>query len=299
LKKYFYGLLALVGAAMWGLSATIAQDLFSNYDFPPGFLLFLRLFISFLVLLPFVKLNFEKILSFNVIIFAIFGLTLSQITYLLTIDYANASIATVLQYLFLPMVATFEMIKFKVRNVMLTLSVILAFAGTFVIATDMELRIVLPFAAIITGLLSAVAAAYYTLDTRNLIHNFDSWSLLLSGFLIGSIVSFPFAFIGNTSYFSGRSMDFILTTLGLAMLVVLLGTVIGYGLYLKSLERISGSEAAIMATAEPMTAMITSFVLLGTHLHFIQYIGAVMILLAIVLISISNMWMTGGVRSNS
>ncbi|MCW6168915.1 MAG: EamA family transporter [Thermoplasmatales archaeon] len=291
MKTYAYALLAFIGASMWGLSATIAQYLFSVYNFPAFLLLFLRLFVSTLILLPFVKLNYKAIFSWEIVLFAIFGVLLSQLTYLLTIEYANASIATVLQYLFLPLVALFEMIRFKIKNTLLIFAVILAFAGTFIIATDLQLKIVIPIIAVVTGLLSAFAAAYYTLASRGLLSKFNSWSMMLSGFIIGSIVSFPFSFIGDTNYFVGRSLDFILTVLGLAMLVVVLGTVIGYGFYLKSLERISGSEAAIFATMEPLTAMISSLILLGTRLHVFQYLGAGLILFAILIISMNNLFL--------
>ena len=299
MKTYAYALLAFIGASMWGLSATIAQYLFSAYNFPVFLLLFLRLFVSSLVLLPFVKLNYREIFSWDIVLFSIFGILLSQLTYLLTIDYSNASIATVLQYLFLPIVATFEMVRFKIKNIVLIFAVALAFAGTFIIATDLQLKIVVPIIAVITGLLSAFAAAYYTLKSRNLLGKFNSWSMMLSGFIVGSIVSFPFSFIGDTSYFIGKSFGFILTVLGLAMLVVILGTVIGYGFYLKSLEKITGSEAAIFATMEPLTAMVSSFILLGTKLHIFQYLGAGFILLAILFISISNLFIRKGTGNNN
>ena len=170
---------AVLATCLWGLSGTAAQVLFQRYLFPPIGLVTLRLFIASFLLFVWFKPKWPKDHSKQIIIFGIFGILPSQLFYFLSINYANVAVATLLQLLFLPIVATYEIL---VHVYKLTFShaaaISLAMFGAILLVISgptLELHITL--LGFIFGLLCAVAAAYYTLASKALTKVYGSWSI--------------------------------------------------------------------------------------------------------------------------
>ena len=100
-------IMVIVGASLWGLSGTAAQDLFHSYGFQPVWLVEIRMLFSGILLLIIYRLllpdnpaprnmGWKDVLS--MVIFGIAGLLAVQLAYFMTIDYSNAGTATLLQY---------------------------------------------------------------------------------------------------------------------------------------------------------------------------------------------------------
>jgi drug/metabolite transporter (DMT)-like permease len=269
-------ILALLATGLWGFSGTAAQILFQDYSFPPLSLVTLRLFIASALLFAWFKPKWPGFHSRQMILFGIFGILPSQLFYFLAINYSNVAVATLLQLLFLPIVAAYEIL---IRVYKLTFShlaaISLAVIGTmFLVINGPSLQLRVTPLGFIFGTLCAVAAAYYTLASKALTKVHGSWSVTTWGFLIAGVASLP---IGTVSL---MHTNFTISIVLLILFVAFFGTLLAYGLYVRSLERLTATEVAITATNEPIVASIASYAFIGVLLTPFQYLGGGLILIA-------------------
>jgi drug/metabolite transporter (DMT)-like permease len=270
--------LAIVATCLWGLSGTAAQILFQKYSFPPEGLVTLRLFIASAFLFLWVRPKWPRAHTGTIIMFGLLGILPSQLFYFLAISYSNVAIATLLQLLFLPMVAIYEIAvhvyKFSFSHLA---AITLAMVGTFLlVANGSSFSLHVSALGFIFGTLCAVAAAFYTLESKKLTAIYGSWPITAWGFLIAGTASLP---IGTFSLIREK---FTLQIFALVLFVAIFGTLFAYGLYVRSLQRLTGTEASIAATGEPIMAAVASYFLLGLLLTPLQYIGGALILVAII-----------------
>ena len=145
-KNYYKGMLiASTGAISWGLSGTMSQYLFMNYNLNPAWLTMVRMLGAgaFLLVLSLIRQKGEAFAIFknkkdtlHLIVFAILGLLFCQYAYLSAIENSNSGTATVLQTLSVVMVPFFVCIsKKKKPEIKEIFSIALALLGVFLIAT--------------------------------------------------------------------------------------------------------------------------------------------------------------------
>ncbi|GMA51687.1 hypothetical protein GCM10025857_30440 [Alicyclobacillus contaminans] len=167
--------MVLVGSTLWGLSGTAAQQLFQADGFEPGWLVTVRMGVSGLLLLVMVGIQsgWRRVFEIwqhprdgvRVCIFGLFGLVGVQYTYFASIQLGNAATATFLQYLAPAVILMSEAVRRRTWPSGKERAALgLALVGTFLLVTNGSLRtMVVPPGAVIWGLLSAVALAFYTL----------------------------------------------------------------------------------------------------------------------------------------
>jgi drug/metabolite transporter (DMT)-like permease len=281
----------LIGISFWGLSGTAAQALFQLYNFPVLALLTIRLVGSGAILL----IVFRPRLPFSgeimsLILVAIFGILGSQATYLAAIQYSNAATATLIQYLFLPMVAGYEAITDSVRmSARLFLVITLAVVGTILLIGIVgSVHLLLSPLALVFGLLAAITAAYYTLGSRPIVRKNGPWWLLTWGFLLSGAISLPLGVFTLESYTISPGLETELAILALVLFVTVFGTTLSNGLFLSGLKKLSATEAGVLSSFEPITAAIAAYALLGVVLTPLQYLGGSLILSAVVLIALGS-----------
>ena len=272
--------IAVLASCLWGMSGTVAQILFQRYSFPPLGLITLRLTIASAFLLLWFRPKWPKQDSKRMLLFGIAGILPSQLFYFLAISYSNAAVATLLQILFLPIVVVYEVLvhvyRFTFRHFA---AIALAMVGTFLLVVNgMTLGLHITLLSFVFGIACAFGAAYYTLAARALTRRWGSWTTTTWGFVIAGLLSAP---LGTESLLKTR---FSVTIALLVIFVALIGTLLTYGLYVMSLRRLTGTEASVAATGEPITASIASYVVLGTALSTFQYLGGGLIIVAIVLL---------------
>jgi len=284
--------IALLGATLWGVSGTVSSILFRDYGMPFTTLVSLRMLLAGIIALAVIKPSFPSKLMGSFIIFAIFWLFGVHISYLATIDYSNAPTATLLQYLFFPMVLIYEGVTGKIRVGFAVLaSVALALAGTFELTTGFpghSASIILSPLALIFGIISAITAALYTIMSAPLIKNNGTASVITWAFILGGLVSLPFSAVQSYSYFIHTDVAKILPVTGLVIFVAVFGTLAAFGLYIRSMQVISATQASLAGTMEPISAAVSSALLLGVVLTGYQYMGGTLIVLAIIVVQISS-----------
>lgn len=124
----------LLGGSLWGFSGNAAQALFQDYHFPVGGLVAVRMLVSGLALMLIIRPGIPPRPWARLLALGVVGYAGSQFFYLLAIQYSNAPTATLLQFLFLPMVASYEAITGGLRwSKRWSLTIILALVGTLLL----------------------------------------------------------------------------------------------------------------------------------------------------------------------
>ena len=258
----------LIGAISWGLSGACGQYLMNDSAVSPIYLTALRMMIAGLVLTLFAFLKqpkqfcevvkSPKIMG-RMLFFGIFGLMLCQLTYLIAIHSSNAGTATVLQYTCPILIVIYVSIKEKtVPTVMEFIAIFCALVGTFVIATHGNpFNLSLSAAGLFWGIISAFTYALYTLLPGKLIQQWGSLIVTGLGLLSGGILFY----IGSASW--QYTIQWEPYTLFAFIGIIGIGTIFAYTLYLEGVSLIGPVQGSLLASAEPISSVFFSIILLG------------------------------------
>jgi drug/metabolite transporter (DMT)-like permease len=126
--------------------------------------------------------------------------------------------------------------------------------------------------ALVWGLVSAVAAAVYTMKPKRLIRKWRATLIIGWGMLLGGLCLVP---VCPPWLFEGRWE--VLSALIYAYVIVF-GTVLAFGCYLGSLKYIQPAEAGILGSVEPLSAIVLSIVFLGASFGLMDILGTSLII---------------------
>lgn len=284
-------LFVIIGATLWGVGGTASDYIFTTTPVDVNWYVTARLTISGVLLLSIYTLFFRKkhrtvwnkhtILMFS--IYSILGMTMVQYTFMAAIGYGNAAIATVLQctgpiYIILYAV----MKKYRPWTRVEAFIIISMIIGVILIATNGNLtNLAVSPTALAFGLASGVALAYYTLHAPVLLQTIHPLQLVGGSMFVGGIIMNFVHPIWDFDY----TFDWSAVQIIILALSILLGTTLAFYLYITSMKYISSTEAGILGLLEPVSAVLTSVVLLNVGLGMYQVAGIVLILIVGVFIS--------------
>ncbi len=196
----------------------------------------------------------------------------------------GASLATVIQSN-APIFVTFmAWIFFKEQlSVRKMLAMLAAVGGTILAAGiignwDFQVDSV----AIWIGLGSAFTYGTLSLFGKKLVGDYNSWTITFYIFLIGTLTIFIFQGGQPEPWPIGSGI------LPWMMGFVLMSTILGFGLYTRALSMLPASVAAIISTAEILSASILAAIFLGERLGIWQILGAALIIMGVVLVSLNK-----------
>ncbi|NLQ56095.1 DMT family transporter [Streptococcus mutans] len=297
MKKSFKGTVLVVLAAIaWGISGVSGQFLMKQ-GISVYLLTSLRLLISGLLLIGVViwqqpqqikAILEDKKMLVGIFGFSICGLLLNQFSYLQAIHYTNAGTATVLQYMAPVLVLT--IICFKNRSLPTIgelAAILLAILGTFVIATHGQLgNLALSPVGLFWGLFSAVTYTLYMLLPIKLIHKWGSLLVIGLGMVMGGLV---FGLVSRSwQYNSHFQANNLLAYVGL----IIVGSVFAYTAFLKGVSLIGAVKGSLLASIEPVAAVFFSVTLMKEIFYSIDFLGMLLIILAVLIISIRDLLVT-------
>lgn len=281
----------IIGATLWGIGGTASDYIFTETPVDVNWYVTARLTISGIILLSIYTLFFRKkhrtvwnkhtVLMFS--IYSILGMTMVQYTFMAAIGYGNAAIATVLQctgpiYIILYAV----MKKYRPWTKAEAFIIFAMIIGVILIATNGNLmNLAVSPVALMFGLASGVALAYYTLHAPVLLQVIHPLQLVGGSMLTGGIIM---NFIHPIWVFD-FSFDWTAMQIIILALSILLGTTLAFYLYITSMKYISSTEAGILGLLEPVSAVLTSVILLNVGLGMYQVAGIILILAVGVFIS--------------
>ncbi|HEY2452064.1 MAG TPA: EamA family transporter [Scandinavium sp.] len=282
----------LIAAVLWGSSGVCAQYIMEQSQMSSPFLTMVRLLFAGFILLMLGFVHGDDIFrimknrkdAFSLLVFSIVGALTVQLTFLLTIEKSNAATATVLQFLSPTIIVAWFSLARKSRPGMLVFAAILtSLMGTFLLVTHGDpTSLSISPAALFWGIASAFAAAFYTTYPSTLIARYGTLPIVGWSMLIGGAILLPF--------YAGEGMHFVINgSLVLAFFyLVVIGTSLTFSLYLKGAQMIGGPKASVLSCAEPLSSALLSVLLLGVSFAVPDWIGTLLILSSVVLISLDS-----------
>ncbi|HZY94496.1 MAG TPA: DMT family transporter [Candidatus Bathyarchaeia archaeon] len=276
----------LLGASFWGLSGTAAQALFQIYKFPVLSLVTIRMLLSAVALIVIIRPRLPQRPFLRMVLLGVFGYAGSSFGYLAAIQFSNAATATLLQFLFLPMVAGYEALTGYLHwTRRWTLTLILAVAGTLLLIVGTGLQVLVTPLGLAFGLLAAVSGAYYNLGSRSYVRSHGAWWTTSWGFAIGGLVTLPVGLFFLRDYLLPSSVGATVEVFFLVGFVTVFGTILAFSLYISGLEHLSATETGIASSSEPIMSAAAAYLFLGVVLTPTQYLGGALIILAVVLVA--------------
>ncbi|SKB60621.1 Threonine/homoserine efflux transporter RhtA [Soonwooa buanensis] len=283
-------LFAIIAASLWGISGTFGQFLFQQRGINVEWMITVRMLISgFLLLIYAASQKENKIFEicnnkkdFNrLLLFSITGMLMVQYTYFAAIKHSNAATATILQYAGPVLITIYLAFKNKkIPRFIDFIAISFAVLGTFLLVTHGKLdSLNISTTALFLGLGSAVALAIYTLQPIALLQKYNSATVIGWGMLIGGLA---FSFIKAPWSIEGLWDD---TTYLYTAFIVVFGTLIPFYLYLTAVQIIGGQKSSLLASAEPFSATIIAILWLNVSFGMIDWIGSLLIISTIFLLS--------------
>ena len=281
-KSRLWTILAALAAVMWGISGLFAESLFKvSSKITPIWLTQIRLIISGIVLLiiatvlhqkPFSVLK-DKKNTLHIIAYGIFGLLPVQVFYFIAIEMANASIATILQFIGPFFVLTYLAVTHQqVLRRLDVLAAILAFIGVFLLSTHGNFnQLAITPLALLFGLLSALGEASYTLIPVKLVKRVSSlvvtgWGMLFAG--IGLMIVYPrFPAIPNTPR---AWLD--------VSAIIIIGTIIPFQIMANALRYVKPSTVSLLDAFEPLSATVGSVLIFGLVMSGMDWLGTLLVI---------------------
>jgi len=288
-------LLVVSGAIFWGVSGTASQKLFQHHEIPVSWLVTTRLLVAgvLLLLIQFLAKDRSQLLGVwkskndaaGLIIFSLLGMITVQYTYMASINYGNAAVATLLQYLAPVMIIVYLLIRKKsvfTRQDGWTVS--LALIGCFFLLTNGSVaQLSVPTIAVIWGILSGVALAFYTLYPVTLLKQYDSLVIVGWAMVIGGIV---------LSFFHApwqiNLVGLPIESYVYLVFVIVFGTAIAFWFYIESLQSLSPKETSLLSSLEPLAAVLTTVFWLQEPFGLYQWVGTACLMGMIILMAVSK-----------
>lgn len=276
----------MVGAAFWGISATIAKFLFNN-SIDPLIIVQTRVSFAFVVLfLVLLTLNrpalkIEWSCSYKFALLGILGIAGPNVTYYYAIKLTSVATAILLQYTVTVMVMLYGILILKESNTWYKwMALILSLAGCYFAVGGLESAAFhTNKVGLILGLLSAVTFAFLNIYGKVLSSLYTRWSIMVFSFGFASLfwllVNPPWKILAQNYSFQ-QWLIFI----GFSMISIL----IPYIFYFLGLKYLQASRVIIISTLEPIVAILSAFLILGELMSPFQILGGVMVIGAIILL---------------
>ena len=286
-RGYLYTILA---AICWAVSGSAAKFLF-NSGVTPFQLVQLRITIAAMGLLAWLALRGPHLLKIDrkdIPYFALFGsvgMGACQFTYLFAISRINVAAAILLQYLAPSFIALYAVVFARDRLKPSTLAALLgATLGCYLVVGAYNLQIVtLNWAGILSGILSAVTFAWYSIHGEYGMRRYNPWTVLFYALFFAAAV-WNVVHTPLESFFHHYTMF----QWGWILYIGIMGTLVPFGLYLQGVNLIRSTRASITATLEPITAGALSFVFLNEKMDALQIAGGLLVIASIILLQLKQ-----------
>lgn len=282
-KVYPYFAIAF-GAGLWGLIAIFVREL-NQAGLTEMEIVTIRVLTATIFLIIIGGLKYRSQFSIELkrlplfIGTGIFSIVFFNYCYFLTINQMSVSIAVILLYTSPAFVTILSFIFLKER---LYSKKIIAVMGTIlgcvlVAGLQLEQGTSITFLGIMTGLGSGLGYALYTIFGKFALKHYQPFTVTLYTFIVATVFLLPFSGIWGKLdvLFTGHVLVY---SLGLG----LIPTVLAYFVYTWGLEQTESSKAAVIATVEPVVAMLVGLVVFQETLGINQFFGAVLIIASVI-----------------
>jgi drug/metabolite transporter (DMT)-like permease len=214
----------------------------------------------------------------------VFGVASVQSTYYYSISRLGVGLAILLQYLAPTLIVLWDLARGRRVRAITIVAVILALAGTALLVggVDVASLRVRPIDWAI-GFASSFAFAFYILYSKRGMARYAPETILLYTFAVAAVL---WAFVTPPWRVATAGYDGSLWVMFLALGIF--STLAPFAFFYAGLKRLSSTEAGIVATLEPVIAVLTAAFFLHEGLGPQQWLGATLVLVASILASMGQ-----------
>ena len=285
-KNFAYGLMVLA-AIMWATSGTFTTLAYDAAASVMQVAMFSTLFTAF-VLLPYIAISDPKSLEIGtkdiwpLFLFAQITGTFFAIAWYVCVDLTGVATAVVLLYAY-PSIVTitsvFLLSEKLTREKALALP--LTFIGAVLVAGASEISEGFQFdlIGVLMGIYTAAAGAFYYIWGKKFLDKYSANTIVL----YMTVFSLPVLFL------IASPMDVVRTTLpwqawGYIFMLGLLPGAVAPLISMIALKHIQASKASIVASIEPVAAVVIAFLVLSETLSVLQGIGVGLVFLGVLML---------------
>jgi drug/metabolite transporter (DMT)-like permease len=277
--------LVFLATVFWGTTATLARSVFRDLGVPALTVVELRLVIAASLLLVWLALRNRAALRVErrdfgyFLVLGLAGVAAVQGTYYYAIARLGVGLAILLQYLAPAFIVLWEWVRGKRPTPAMALSVALAIGGTALLVNGVDPRALQasPMDWAI-GLSSAAIFAFYVMYSKRGLARYAPETVLFYTFAIAAVfwavVTPPWRILA-----AGYSAE---AWWRFALLGVF-STLVPFRCFYAGLRRLPAAEAGVIATSEPVVAIVAAALFLGETLRAPQMVGAVAVITGAVL----------------
>jgi drug/metabolite transporter (DMT)-like permease len=289
-------LIAIVGVIFWSFTGILISYLVSNYGLPPLLLAFWRdllVSLALIVSLLLIRRSLLYIDRSQAVFFILFGLILAVFNsiWTLSVKANGAAVATVIAYSSAGFTAILAFFVFKEKlGLPKIIAVVLSLTGCVLVSGAYRLEMwQLNPAGVIVGLLSGLLFAGYSLMGKEAARlKINPWTTMVYSFTFAALFLLLFNLFPWIPGTAG-SITMLVPALpvdGWIILIVLalVPTIFGFGLYNSAMNYIPASIANLLATLEPALTAIEAYIFLDERLTISQIIGSLIILSAMIVV---------------
>jgi drug/metabolite transporter (DMT)-like permease len=279
--------LVFTAAALWGTSATLARYVFRDRQVPALVVVELRL--VFAVAMLAVWLAWHKPAALRVdrrdwayfLTLGVFGVATVQGSYYYSISRLGVGLAILLQYLAPTLIVLYDLVRGRRVSGLTAAAALLALGGTalLVVGVDVQRLHARPLDWAI-GFGSAFTFAFYILYSKRGIARYELETMLLYTFAVAAVL---WAFVTPPWRIVAANYDGSLWAMFLTL--GFFSTLAPFAFFYAGLKRLSSTEAGIVATLEPVIAVLSAALFLHEGLDARQWLGAMLVLGASIMAS--------------
>ncbi len=283
--------MAMSAAVMWGTNGVISRFLFQK-GVTPLTLVESRSIITALGmggLLLCVGRGKLRVRRRDLPLLLLFGLALAIVTYayFVAINLLPVAVAVMIQYTGPTLIALYTALALRRMPpgriwaaLGLTLAGVALLSGLGSLLTGATTAGITAL-GLLVSFGSAVAMAFYMLVGERLGKRMPAQTSVVYGFASASVI---WLLIQPPWRFQAAALA--PDALPLVLAVGIVGTLIPFGLFLAAVNRLDATRAAILATLEPVTAALLSWVWLGEHLDAWQLLGGLLVLVGVTIVQL-------------
>jgi drug/metabolite transporter (DMT)-like permease len=287
--------MVLTAAALWALNGVVSKVILQSGGVTSERLTEVRATGAFLLLFAVLLVWRRSTLRVTrgelpfLAVFGVAGLAFVAWFYFVAIERLEIGIALLIQYVAPVLVALYAryVLHEPVRR-RIWAALALAIAG-LALLLQLWQGLVLDGIGVLASIGAAVTFALYILMADRGIRRRTSSSLLAYGFLFAALfwavvqpwTSFPWDLLDDSVSLLGRLESIELPVWLLMAWMVVLGTIVPFGLLVGALRHVSPTRAGILAMFEPVAGTVIAYAWLREELDPIQLVGAAVVLCGI------------------
>ncbi len=279
--------LIFLATVFWGTTATLARSVFRDFHVPPLAVVELRLAIAASLLLVWLAATRREALRLRredlgyFVVLGLAGVAAVQGSYYYSISRLGVGLAILLQYLAPSLIVVWDLVRGRKPAPVMLIAVVLAVVGTAFLVNGVDPRAIdatpLDWAI---GLSSAVIFAFYVVYSKRGLARYAPETVLFYTFTLAAVFwacIVPPSTILGAHYPAPLWWRFLL--LGV------FSTLVPFQCFYAGLRRLPATEASVLATSEPVVAILAAALFLGETLRAQQWVGAALVIAASMLAS--------------